>query len=688
MSSRPFFLQVGKTSPPRAAAQDRSHLGRNEEGAIIVLGLFIALALVGLMFYLIGIGQVVFQRERMQDAADAVALATAIGQARGMNLIVFINLVMAALVAIVLALKVVELMLTALTLILTAVSWLLPAAAAAIPQVNAQRTALHDLHESARGIVDEVLLGLNLLQRAVKVISPAQSVSTAQIKVPEEYSALIDSATGVPAQATLPVTNDQYNTLCRRSRDILVGLSTAVIQDVPFSSRVLGLAADTLSQGVGEAFCYREGTPPEGAQARITRMLPIERTPGKACEADKAELEETSKSCQAWEEDLRLRHPEADGACVDHALEPRRSNLCNLAVKQARVECDPELNPDALVYSWSEQEVEEHVTFDPRKWRWQVVELGYLGTPRLINTTTYADARRDFELAARQASTGAADFSAIEAGQPPTVPGRPCDDGERARDPRVPRDQLWSAWNPEVEWEDLPGVVRPLCDKRQAVAQRELPYRGEVPPRTPGHRLPPDINPEGYVLRYPAVKHVYGCSEEAVLELRFPDSWARARAENEGEELAPQKLQPELSLGSESFQIRGIAAAFEDHRSGRIERGLRIGTFGRALVPEGWVSAARGAGKVSVAQAEYYFNHDGQHHTTPAEWLWNMDWKARLVRFRLPDPQQERAPAPDTSDLAIASLSAGTATIMTDITSVPLPPGAPRLESIEPLILH
>ncbi len=670
------------------AASERAHLGRNQQGAIVLLGLFIAIALVGLLFYLVGIGQVIFQRERMQDAADAVALATAIGHARGMNLLAFINLVMAALVAIVLALKVAELLLTALTLISTAISWLVPPAAAAVPLVNTQRTVLGELHDSAREIVDEVLLGLNLLQRAVKVIAPVQSAGSAQLAVPEEYAAVIDRATAVPAQAWLPAAEDRYNTLCRSSRAILSELSTRVVQDAPFSSRVLAANAGALSRGVGEAFCYREGVAPDGAQARITRQLPIERTPGKACEADTARLEESSISCRAWQEELLLRHPEPDGACVAHELEPRRSNLCSFGVKQARVECDPELNPDAQVYSWSEQEIEERVVFNPRSWRWQVEELSYVGVPRFINTVPYAAARADFQAAASQSAAGTAYFTAIEARQPPPVPGRPCDSDERARDPRAPRAEAWSAWNPELSWDDLPGVVRPLCDQRQAVAERELPYGGRVPPKTPGQRLPPGIDPEGYVLRYPAVKHVYGCSEEAMLELRFPDGWARARAEHEEAELAPLRLQAEARLGSEPFQLRGVVAAFEERRSGRIERGLRLGAFGRAVEPEGWVQAGRGAGKVAVAQAEYYFSHDGQHPISSEEMLWNMDWKARLVRFRLPDPELAQRAAPAASDLAVASLTAGAAPLITDVTTVELPPGAPPLERIEALVVH
>lgn len=673
----------GKLPPPHAASE-RAHLGRNQQGAIVLLGLFIAVALVGLLFYLVGIGQVLFRRERMQDAADAVALATAIGHARGMNLLAFINLVMAGLVAIVLALQVVKLLLTALTLVLAALSWLLPPAAAALPLVHAQRTTLGELHDSAREIVDEVLLGLSLLQRAVKVLAPAQSVGTAQLEVPEEYSTVVDRATGVPSQAALPVERAESGALCRRSGDILAGLSTAVMQDVPFSNHVLGKNAAALSRGVSEAFCFGDGSAPGAARARITRQLPIERTPGQACEADTARLEEGSRSCQAWQEELLLRHPEADGSCVAHELEPRRSNLCSLGVRQARVECDPRRNPDALVYSWSEQEVEERVVFNPRKWRWQVVELGYVGAPRLINTPTYAAARADLQQAARQGD--AADFTAIEARQPAPVPGRPCADGERASDPRVPREELWSEWNTELEWDELPGVIRPLCDKRQAVARRELPYGGEVPPKTPGQRLPPDINAEGYVLRYPAVKHIYGCSEEATLELELPESWTRARAEHGAEEQASHRLQADTPLGSEAFQIRGVAAAFEDRRSSRIDRGLRAGAFGNVVEPEGWVLAGRDAGKVAVAQAEYFFSQDGQQHSSPEEWLWNMAWKARLVRFRLPEPEQQRPPA--AQDLAVASLVAGTATLTTDVTTVELPAGAPRLESIEPLVVH
>jgi len=88
-------------------------------------------------------------------------------------------------------------------------------------------------------------------------------------------------------------------------------------------------------------------------------------------------------------------------------------------------------------------------------------------------------------------------------------------------------------------------------------------------------------------------------------------------------------------LGAEDFQIRGVAIN-NGQRPLKIDRGLFHGAFDRQVTPEGWVGAARLVGKVAVAQAEYYFNHDGVHHKEPYDWMWNMDWRARLVRFRLP----------------------------------------------------
>lgn len=80
---------------------------RDDEGAVMVIGVFMAVLVTGFLYYIIGIGNTVIYRERMQDAADAMAFAGAVIHARGMNLIALINIVMAMLTTIFFALRMV-----------------------------------------------------------------------------------------------------------------------------------------------------------------------------------------------------------------------------------------------------------------------------------------------------------------------------------------------------------------------------------------------------------------------------------------------------------------------------------------------------------------------------------------------------------------------------------------------------
>ena len=95
-------------------------LARDERGAIMVLGLFLALAAVAALWSVIGIGDAVLARERSQDAADSVAYASAVMHARGMNFIALINLVMLAMAMLYVVLSVLDLLLS-LVLLLTGI---------------------------------------------------------------------------------------------------------------------------------------------------------------------------------------------------------------------------------------------------------------------------------------------------------------------------------------------------------------------------------------------------------------------------------------------------------------------------------------------------------------------------------------------------------------------------------------
>lgn len=78
----------------------RSSLKKDDRGAILVLGVVAGALLVGALWHVAGIGDAIAWRERAQDAADAAAFENAVWNARGMNVIVAINIVMSMVLAV------------------------------------------------------------------------------------------------------------------------------------------------------------------------------------------------------------------------------------------------------------------------------------------------------------------------------------------------------------------------------------------------------------------------------------------------------------------------------------------------------------------------------------------------------------------------------------------------------------
>src|SRR3954470_13072559 len=76
-----------------------------EQGAILLLGVFMCACMAGALWYVIGIGDAIVYRERLQEGADAVAFSAATLDARGMNLIVLLNLLMACVLGVRVAMK-------------------------------------------------------------------------------------------------------------------------------------------------------------------------------------------------------------------------------------------------------------------------------------------------------------------------------------------------------------------------------------------------------------------------------------------------------------------------------------------------------------------------------------------------------------------------------------------------------
>jgi hypothetical protein len=98
------------TSTPCTATRNQrpADLLTDDRGAVMVIGVFMAMLVTGFLYYIIGIGNTIIYRERMQDAADVVAFGAAVTYAKGMNLVALINQIMALLVAIWMVFRIVQ----------------------------------------------------------------------------------------------------------------------------------------------------------------------------------------------------------------------------------------------------------------------------------------------------------------------------------------------------------------------------------------------------------------------------------------------------------------------------------------------------------------------------------------------------------------------------------------------------
>ncbi len=80
----------------------------DEDGAMMLIALFMALFMIGALYFLMGIGDAVLYRRIMQDSADAGAYGAAVTAARGMNLHVLLNLIMMVTAGILLIVRTIE----------------------------------------------------------------------------------------------------------------------------------------------------------------------------------------------------------------------------------------------------------------------------------------------------------------------------------------------------------------------------------------------------------------------------------------------------------------------------------------------------------------------------------------------------------------------------------------------------
>jgi hypothetical protein len=254
---------------------DRS-LRKDTRGAVMVVAVFMAVFLVGALWYIVGLGDAMIYRERMQESADAVAFSSAVVHARGMNIIAMMNLIMAAVMAVLVALKVAQLILgiiAAIAAVILAASLGTCAPCAAV--IGFCTTAIAEIQQIINTIKQPIfntLKAISTAQKAVAEIVPWLSEGEA-VYLGNQYGkpvklALAASPSMMPSSGSvktygLPVEDGNYAKLCGKAGhdvgefiflpvEIILGSSAGPVEAM---GNGLGNVIGSLTESVSSFFC-------------------------------------------------------------------------------------------------------------------------------------------------------------------------------------------------------------------------------------------------------------------------------------------------------------------------------------------------------------------------------------------------------------------------------------------------
>ena len=139
-------------------------LARNQDGAVLVIGVFAAAFLVGTVYFVLGAGDAIEHRAVMQDAADTGSYTMAVLHARAMNMIALLNMVKISTAAVITALLAIIVAATNTIAFITSSQARLIALGAAIPLLTAILTETTARHQAVRGDADAVIAAADRAQ--------------------------------------------------------------------------------------------------------------------------------------------------------------------------------------------------------------------------------------------------------------------------------------------------------------------------------------------------------------------------------------------------------------------------------------------------------------------------------------------------------------------------------------------
>ncbi len=549
----------------------------DDRGAIMLIAVFFAIFAVALLYYLMGISSSVLLREKLQDAADSAALSTAIIHARGMNLIVLINIVMAAILSVLVTIKLLETLAIIGIGFAAALAWCtFGATLVAIPPLQAVQSSMNTAYGNLQPPIFDALVALHNAAGAVQSVTPgiADVLVEADLEANSEPPGTHGVAFGTRPHQDLPVQDDNFATLCGRAGEVPLQLVGAALSHVRGLSDLMDLLQppmNDLTSQYSTWFCGDgSSAPPSYLQHKDVSYPRTDLT--SHCESDQLTnipddpRDATSQACSDSQSDEQAAKADLDTGGCQAGHDCSLSGAYESHVALAREQCDPTAAPAPYEYVY--QARSGQVDYEWTGKGWVRREPVYQQPSRVTSND--------------RPPCGPASFRPVVA----------------------------EGYNRTVRNHADVSEVLPVCSNEAA------------PSAPPIHGTGATTS----IVSFTEVLHILGCQRHETKQITMDNTQA---AGNSGNDKSPKCVETAAKLGHEDFQIRAILHG--KMQTSVPDRMMQLALWNQA-VPDNPLSALRELGNYSFAQAEYFYAGSNVR----SEWMWNMNWRARLRRFRLP----------------------------------------------------
>jgi len=231
-------------------------LHADTRGAVLVVGVAMGLLMVGALWHIVSVGDAILWREQLQDGADSAAFENAVWNARGMNIIVFLNILMSAVMAVLVVLNGLYIFFSAALAALHAaklaclfawfpsgITQVLCAASIIGPPIGTPaQQAVGRARDAAARTVPRFIEGIRTGERIVATVTPLVGIKEATLKTRAAYGML---ATGISTSivpsvgrfqrmgtgVSLPVVFGDESKLCEKAGEFVPNEILALMEE-------------------------------------------------------------------------------------------------------------------------------------------------------------------------------------------------------------------------------------------------------------------------------------------------------------------------------------------------------------------------------------------------------------------------------------------------------------------------